>query len=84
MEYSNEDWRRIGHAVEANRSLRSFGIYFDNNGIPPPASFIDHLYMNETLKNINYEFWEDEEYLCSEYEDYICSGESRANHSTCI
>ena len=72
MEYSNKDWRRIDHAVEANRSLRSFGIEYGFGSTP--ASFIDHLCMNETLKNIN----------CGICDDDVCSGESRANHSMCI
>ena len=74
MEYSNEDWRRIDHAVEANRSLRSFRIY----DTPPPASFIDHLCINETLKNITCKISGEPD------DDSKYSGESRANHSMCI
>ena len=70
MKYSNEDWRRIDHAVEANKSLSSFRIDCYDSGTPPPVSFIDHLCMNETLKNITCEIWED---------DDVRSGESRAN-----
>ena len=74
MGYSNEDWRRIDHAVEANRSLRSFKIikYHDSSGTPPPTSFIDHLCTNDTLKNIKYRV------------QGACSGESKASHSMCI
>ena len=76
MEYSNEDWRRIDHAVEANRSLRSFQIDDSLGSNLPPASFIDHLCVNETLKNINYNIFE--------HREHRFSGESRVNHSRCI
>ena len=78
MGYSNEDWRRIDRAVEANRSLRSFKIkYHDSSGTPPPTSFIDHLCMNETLENINCNIW-------AISENILYSGESTAGHSMCI
>ena len=76
MGYSNEDWRRIDRAVEANRSLRSLGIS-DSSGTPPPTSFIDHLCMNETLENINCNIW-------AISENIFYSGESTAGHSMCI
>ena len=74
--YGNENWRRIDHAVEANRSLRSFGIDCYYSMTPPPASFIEHLCMNETLKNINCN--------TSLHQEKSYYGESRANHSMCI
>ena len=43
---------------------------------PPPASFIDHLCMNETLENINC--------IIQKWKDDRCPGEPRANHSMCI
>ena len=76
MEFSNEDWRRIDRAVEANRSLRSFKIDDLLSGTLPPASFIDHLCTNETLKNITCDI--------VKLEEYRYSGESRINHSRCI
>ena len=47
MKYNNKDWRRIDHAVEANKGLRSFGIHCSYSSTPSPVSFIDHLCMNE-------------------------------------
>ena len=76
MKYSDKDWRRIDCAVEANRSLRSFEIDDFSYSTPPPASFIEHLCVNEALKNINFNI--------HKLEEHSYSGESRANHSRCI